>query len=51
MNFEYNPNFFPTDKPRNIFVERIDCWKHTQELSKRIEQPLFTKLQMEYIFL
>jgi uncharacterized protein (TIGR02452 family) len=39
MNFEYNPDFFPTDKPRNLFVERIDCWTHTQELSKRIEQP------------
>jgi uncharacterized protein (TIGR02452 family) len=39
MLFEYNPNFIPTEKPRNMFVERIDCWKHTQELSKKIEQP------------
>jgi hypothetical protein len=38
-SFEYNPNFIPTEKPRNMFVERIDCWKHTQELSKKIEQP------------
>jgi uncharacterized protein (TIGR02452 family) len=38
-SFEYNPNFIPTEKPRNIFVERIDCWKDTQELSKNIEQP------------
>jgi uncharacterized protein (TIGR02452 family) len=40
MNFQqYNPNFFPTEKPRNIYIERIDCWNDTQELSKRIEQP------------
>lgn len=39
MSFEYNANVFSTEKPRNIFMERIDCWADTQKLVKKYEAP------------
>ena len=39
MSYEYNPNVFATEKPRNIFLDRIDCWADTQKLSKKFEAP------------
>ncbi len=39
MSFEYNPNVFATEKSRNIYMERIDCWEHTKEYAKKFDKP------------
>lgn len=36
---KYNPNKIENNNVRNVFVERLDCWDHTQQLAQNYENP------------